>query len=431
MKYAVETTFDWDSFVERHWDAHPVLYKGGCARPFDVSTAFEAAANAGRSLRDVRHSLDEVPTVNVSADGLVSVKSRRWIPRRSDGSFSGYHARVAGHRVSAHYALIVNSLHSYSFPLWSHARAFFSDLWLRVGLPLTGAITTLFHGNYEHTPVGVHKDRFSTFLFALSGKKRMRFWRQKPWSEPVSTILDYQAHLDTSFVVEVEPGDALYWPWTYFHVGESAGGGVATSVNVGIPKDEHSARYDIDEFFIDGDGVTSFADTDRAIAHAFDDIGVPALAKDIFDSAATLSTDLPPCLRQVVSAFRESGQHTEARLRATSARRRSAAGFYPVPKAATCRTGLAPADRIRGDLAHPILLSDAPGGGCFCAANGHSVRTALSTAMLSRRIDALNAGRIVRMRALLDGCTQDEAAEMRRLLEALRRARAVKRLVRN
>ena len=124
---------------------------------------------------------------------------------------------------------------------------FYSGLWDRVGLPLSGAITTLFHGSYEHSPVGVHRDRFATFMFGLKGRKRMRFWDERPWTEPVSSVLDYERHLGTSFTAEVGPGDLLYWPANYYHVGESATGQPATSVNIGVPRADHHASYDLDD----------------------------------------------------------------------------------------------------------------------------------------------------------------------------------------
>ncbi|WP_104820261.1 JmjC domain-containing protein [Kitasatospora sp. MMS16-BH015] len=141
---------------------------------------------------------------------------------------------------------------------------FFAPLWEPTGLPLSGAITRLFHGNDEHTPVGVHKDRFATFMFALEGRKRMRFWRQRPWTEPVTTVLDYQPYLESSFTAEPEPGDLLYWPCAYHHVGESVGGGSATSVNVGVPREAHRAVYDVDDLLL-GRTADAMVDPDAGL----------------------------------------------------------------------------------------------------------------------------------------------------------------------
>ncbi|MGW2035227.1 JmjC domain-containing protein [Streptomyces sp. NPDC001811] len=118
---------------------------------------------------------------------------------------------------------------------------------------LTGAITTLFHGTYEHSPVGFHKDRFATFLFGLRGRKRMRFWPRRPWDEPVSTKTDYARHIAASVPAEVGPGELLYWPADYYHVGGSATAAAATSVNVGIPRDEHHTGYELEDLLADLD----------------------------------------------------------------------------------------------------------------------------------------------------------------------------------
>ncbi len=163
-----------------------------------------------------------------------------------EGTFAG----LAAFSKETRYALVVHAFHAFHAGQWERQRAFFEPLWERTGLPLSGAITTLFHGNYEHTPVGVHKDRFATFLYALEGRKRMRFWRERPWTAPVTTVLDYQPHLAASFTAEPEPGDLLYWPADYYHVGESVDGGAATSVNVGVPREAHRAVYDVDDLLL-------------------------------------------------------------------------------------------------------------------------------------------------------------------------------------
>ncbi len=145
------------------------------------------------------------------------------LPTDEDGSFDAYDARLAARLDGRRHALVVNGFHAFDPALWSRERAFFDPLWRAVGLPLTGAITTLFHGTYEHSPVGVHKDRFATFMFGLRGRKRMRFWPRRPWDEAVSTKTDYARHTAASVYADVGPGELLYWPADYYHVGESAG----------------------------------------------------------------------------------------------------------------------------------------------------------------------------------------------------------------
>lgn len=247
LEYAVADQFDWDEFVELHWDRRPVHYRGVGVAPFDQTSTFRAAVGAAPV--DVRLTLDQV---RQSAP-------QPWLPVASDGSWDGYQRRMAVILPDRRHALMINRFHRFDRAMWNRERDFYSELWKRVGLPLDSAITTLFHGDYEHSPVGVHKDRFATFMFPLRGRKRMRFWADRPWSEPVSTQADYASYLEMSFAVDVEPGDVLYWPSRYYHVGETTG--AATSINVGVAREEHLTAYEIDDIVAvsSADAVTSTA----------------------------------------------------------------------------------------------------------------------------------------------------------------------------
>ena len=82
-----------------------------------------------------------------------------YFPAVGDGSLEGYQERIAGLLPGRKYALVIHLFHTFHYPQWARERAFYAGLWNYVGQPLSGAITTMFHGTYEHSPVGVHKDR--------------------------------------------------------------------------------------------------------------------------------------------------------------------------------------------------------------------------------------------------------------------------------
>ncbi len=245
MTLTVEKTFDWDTFTERFWDRRPVLYKGVDTVPFAEPEVFRAAVLGSRP----PHPLAVPGNLQFLVRRRQQTRPYDYLPEPSDGSFDGYERRMADRLDGQRYALVVHRFHSFSHPLWDRARRFYAGLWERVGQPTHSVGSTMFHGSYEHSPVGVHQDRFATFMFCVRGAKRMRFWAQRPWSDPVHTVLDYQPYLASSFVAEVEPGDLLYWPSRYYHVGESAGDTPATSVNVGVPRREHRPYYEIKDLF--------------------------------------------------------------------------------------------------------------------------------------------------------------------------------------
>lgn len=426
----VAKRFDWDTFVRRYWNKRPVLYKGTSASPFEAEDVFDAAAGATRSYLKQSYSADSRSNLQFTIDRQQQLVLKPWLPYESDGSLEAYEARILGRLGSRKYALIIASLYSSGFRLWAKERAFFSELWRRVGMPLSGAITTLFHGNYEHSPVGVHLDRFTTFLFALKGRKRMRFWPKKPWSAPVSTILDYAPYLKESFVAEVEPGDILYWPSSYYHVGESAGDEVATSVNVGIPRTEHHTVYYADELLRGTIDETALSEQEWRHTRLAK-VDASPLARGVLGRKGPLPPELPRAILEAVSAFRDVSRRREtlSHIQATWLKRLTSGGFEPVPPPAR-RGRLKDEDRIWVDPRFPILFEQERAGQWICSANGHALTGAGNAKAVARLFQTLNSGQEIRVGELLRPL-RSRGESMRAVLERLQGFRALTRLGRS
>ncbi|WP_433181803.1 JmjC domain-containing protein [Actinoallomurus sp. CA-150999] len=397
----IEKSFDWATFAARYWDRRPVLYKAVGSAPFAEKDVFRAA---------VRASPPPAAMAQFTVERSQQPDPGDLLPQGEDGSFDGYDARLTARLDGRRYALIINGFHSFDPALWTRERAFYAGLWEQVGLPLTGAITTLFHGTYEHSPVGVHKDRFATFMFGLRGHKRMRFWTERPWSEPVSTVLDYQPYVPESFAAEVEPGDLLYWPASYYHVGESAGSGPATSVNVGVPREEHHAGYDLQDVLVGVDAALMGGRDGALAARRLPPVDA-ALTAPGPDDTGRLAPDLPPALRHAVPAVPPD------RVGEVSLRRWTACGFEPVPAPAAHRTILDDTV-VRGDVRFPVLWD----GNGRCAVNGHTVRTPFSPDDLRTILSPLSSGDPVRVGDL------PATEEVRRLLVSLESFRGITRV---
>ncbi|MBE4768581.1 MULTISPECIES: JmjC domain-containing protein [Streptomyces] len=420
---AVETEFDWATFAERYWDRSPVLFRALSPAPFEVSEVFRAAVHgspcAGPEERMPPHAQLTVERVQRhTADGL--------LPTAEDGGFDGYDTRLATRLGGLRYALVVNDFHAFDAALWSRERAFYAGLWEAVGLPLTGAITTLFHGTYEHSPVGVHKDRFATFMFGLRGRKRMRFWPRRPWDEAVSTKVDYTGHLPESFSVDVGPGELLYWPADYYHVGESATTSPATSVNVGVPRDEHHAGYEVEALIADLDPtrLTGRGSLDTLLHVPEAEVSAPGPGPD-----GLLSPVLPEAFGGAVRALADFArpERTGPRVTTVSLRHRTAGGFAPAPAAAASRA-LADADRVRTVPDVRVLWAPDGDGGTLCAANGHHIRTSLGPGAMTAVTQALTGPGPLRVADVLSlvpsGTPREEA---RALLERLESFRVLRR----
>ncbi|MFJ8649399.1 JmjC domain-containing protein [Streptomyces sp. NPDC093546] len=419
---AVETTFSWSVFTQRYWDRRPVLFRAVAPVPFKAADAFRAAVRAGAP-----EGLDGrmPPNVQLTVERVQRDAPVALLPAAEDGSFDAYDTRLASRLQGRRYALVVNGFHAFDPALWHRERAFFGGLWEAVGLPLTGAITTLFHGTYEHSPVGVHKDRFATFMFGLRGRKRMRFWPRRPWDDPVSTKVDYARHTAASFAAEVGPGDLLYWPADYYHVGESAGDAPATSVNVGVPRDEHHAGYELEDLLADLDPA-------RLAGRGGVDSLLPApdapLTAPGPGAGGLLAPTLPEALTATARALGAYGDPDRMRRRvaALSLRRWTAGGFEPVPAPAPARP-LADGDLLRADPGSPVLWTPYDDGGTLCAANGHDTRTPLGAHEVLRLIRALSAPRPTRVGQLLAAAGPGARRDGRELLELLESFRALTR----
>lgn len=408
---ATMDALDWDLFVARYWDRAPVLVTVLPTPPFEAQEVFQAAV-AGTRPPAPRFL---PPNVQFCIDRDQQTEPGDWLPELSDGSLTGYQQRMAEQLDGRRYALVVHAFHATCAAQWQRQRAFYASLWSRIGLPLTGAITTLFHGSYEHSPVGVHQDRFATFMYALSGRKRMRFWPARPWSEPVTTVLDYEPYLDSSFTAEVEPGQLLYWPASYYHVGESdLGDEPATSINVGVPRGARSAQYDIESFLYD-------RVPEPFLTEATDPARQPPEPAGLLVPPTRAETDLegrlPSALTRAVDAFDDGREAARIRDRVTvlSLRRWTSDGFLPAPAPAQPRT-LADGDIVRAVA--PILWAES-GQTRLCAANGHVTGTPLPAGQLADLVTRLRRG------APLPVAEVPETG--RHLLEALESFRALVR----
>lgn len=390
---AVMDTLDWDLFLERYWDRQAVLITDVPEPPFEADEIFQAAVAGSRPPSPGVMP----PNVQFSIGRDLQIEPGPWLPKQPDGSLVGYDKRLAEQLDGRRYNLTLHVLHAFHRPQWRRERDFYAALWERIGLPLTGAITTLFHGNYEHSPVGVHLDRFSTFMYALSGRKRMRFWTDRPWSYPVTSMLDYEPYLDSSFTAEVEPGQLLYWPSTYYHVGESdLSEQAATSVNIGVPRSGHRARFDLENLLFDTTPESMMPGSPESAqlvdgARAAADPGGLLMPPD--RAGAELDDRLPPAVEYTVECFGEvaTRERVADRVAVLSLRRWTAGGLEPAPAPAAPRP-LTGADTV--SAVEPILwrAGATEGAATMCAAAGHVTRTALPTDRLADLVAQLRSG---------------------------------------
>jgi hypothetical protein len=177
-------------------------------------------------------------------DSLVQADVRDWLPNHADRTLTGYSARVSERLGGRDLGLVVNHYQVHDAPVWSRTRSFLAGLYAQVGVPSGRADIDVFVGTYRKTPFGLHRDAASNFCFVVDGHKRMRLWAADVFAArpEANNTTHYQTDLESSLVIDAEPGDVIYWPSSYWHCAESDGG-LTVCLNVGLFVDADPARF--------------------------------------------------------------------------------------------------------------------------------------------------------------------------------------------
>lgn len=378
---AIEDDLDWDRFAERYWDRAPVLFRRIGQPPFQADECLAAAVTA--CAPDTEDAIPDL--ARLTSDGRRLLKARGRVPLSTDAGFDSYAKRITEALNGDRHALVISGFHPHDPALWNRERAYFRPLWERVGLPMTTAITTLFHGNYEHSPVGVHKDRFGTFMYVLSGRKRMRMWPGRPWDHDASTIVDYERYLDTSIAAEAEAGQLMYWPASFYHVGETVGTEPATSVNVGVPREGRRVEFEISDLLADVPASV------RNMPEDYLNTRMPPIDADPFTDPGDTVTAMPAPLRQGMDraiALLHDAWEGPRRL-AVTLNRYTAGGFRPVPEPAP-RPQLDDTTRLRRLPDAEFLWATTDTGAALCSGNGHTAKTITTVEAIAAVTGLLN-----------------------------------------
>lgn len=402
----------WSHFVEHHWDKRPLLLK----RPLDVPLVSGAEAFLGlvEASDRFRAGARKLPLQFYEERGFLLTGPRldKYLPEASDATVTGYAERVTRMLGGQRFAFVLNgNVFAHEAAAWRRARRFLRGLFREI--PMQSSYCAVFFGNYEGTPFGVHKDDKSNFQFVIEGKKRMHLWPEEVVrSEPgLQDAFDYRRFLDRAITLEGGPGDVLFWPASYWHIGESVEG-LSLSVTVGLRP------------FAAGS-----ADVWQHIARKIEArLGeLPAVeGEDPTTAVIALAEDV----------LRQAGGDPDlaTALKIASLERRSNHGSVDAPPLRPARP-LTDDDLVRGSPEDPILwLPAEEEGHAICSANGHSFVIPAAPGVLCL-LSRLNAGEVMSVRGWADahaGTTQVEGIDfevtregVRALLEKLYRLRAI------
>jgi hypothetical protein len=372
----------WASFARRYWEREPFLFRGALPQlPASPDSILAVMAEMGEHARaGTIESLIQC----FREDGfmLSGPAAGRHLPAPQDRSAGAYADRLT--RRLGRFALLLNDVLAYDAGLWLRIRQFLRGLQREV--PGLFCRSGLFFGNYESTPFGIHRDDVGALMIVLEGRKRIHAWpgayfeeRPEGWNS-----LDYHRYLPDAVTLEGGPGDVLYWPSGYWHVGASDGD-LTISLNLGVQQEDPKAEA----------AEELLARLEEAVATECDS----PLAR----------------LRAEMERLERSGDWEEA-LRRRRLERESAGGFETVPPPLPL-AALADETVINGSLDFPVLWMPAPNREIRCAAHGHSF-TIPADPRIIRLLERLNDGAPARVAELIRDYSGETRADGIRFVAA-------------
>jgi hypothetical protein len=401
----------WSGFHRRFWGRRGTVLSNPAGMPLvSADHVFARLVAASEHWGGADRSF--VPEFFVEhAQALTDID--RFLPTKADGSVAGWSARVTTLLQGRTFGFVVDDYHVHDELVWRRVREFVRGLYDVTGLPGEEAKMTLFLGNYARTPFGLHRGRSDNFMFAVDGIKRIRAWpdeffRGKP---DMTNRLDYDRYNDASVLLEARPGDVIYWPASYWHIGEDAGG---PSIAISLA------------LFMDPQPGADLAQTlEQEIATR--SVGAHRRRVRV---GARIESDVRRDLRTLQQIAR--GPSLARALAADRLNRVTGAGFVRVPLPAPAR---APEDGdiVRGEADFPMRWVTV-GDEIVCSANGHAFALPDDPRMpgLLRRLSSTDPLRVGDLIARYSGTVTRGAVEftasrreVRALLERLLALRAI------
>lgn len=359
-------------FVADHWEQRPVVLRDPGFGLCDHQQVFSALQNARAMAR--AGAIRDPRDVSFHEGDAVVVDPAPFLPLDVETSLAEYLARLST-TVAKEFTLLVNNFQQFSLPLARAMRQFMRNLFQQLGRMPAGVVTShLMVSRYGVSPFAVHKDPNSVFTFLVSGRKTLRVWpfealaerTQQPFAEHRQLRLydfDYRPFSASGIPLDGEPGNILYWPSSFWHVGEADAEQVHVSLH--LTCDLHAEpRGEVVDL------LQQYAESTRSATDWQDSYDLPSRV----DSGPLQ----PPAqiTRALVSLKQALETTIDVQLKAMWLGRMSAQGFATMPRPLAHRVVDVRTAQLSVDGDFPVFW-DVADGYVTLAAHGQVVRFAV------------------------------------------------------
>jgi hypothetical protein len=224
----------WQSFADNSWNQKPTVLRD---REFitghEIFDRFKGACERFRS-----GEIDEHAKMYINGKRLAGQDLAAALPRPEEATPEAFQQRLRQGHDAESFLVYGYDIQQYWPELTERVESFVGDLFEHVQRPGGPAAVEIFMGRYSSTDGGIHKERCATFHGVLAGRKTIRVWLEETWDAQREDVLlkhDETTGHDEVFLTKLppdsrpdrstdlvgQPGDILYWPAGWWHIGIS------------------------------------------------------------------------------------------------------------------------------------------------------------------------------------------------------------------
>lgn len=407
--------FNWGGLMEESWGRKPALFKNAFGGPiwelqifFDMLLELREALLRGKSANVIFFDQGNYATFGGITSPRLRSPLEELLPTPEELELKTYLNRLTSDPRYAEFGIFIESAHEF-VSIWRPITEILDKIYRYIDLPRVPLNTDVWIGNYKHTPIGAHKDPLDNMMFMVEGKRRIRLWDDPLWRELVDVehdrqpFRDYEALTGQSITFELEAGDLLYWPASYWHVGEGMGD-YSVSINIDFmsPVNDYRihplARKTLDALL---DKAADYLgdvppDSSPSLTRARQAVSLTA--------AQNIPAEIPKSIEAIKRVLTDENE-LDLVLQAQWLERCSAYGFSTAPSMLP-RSKLSAEQLLAADTNFPILWASV-GERLIVACCGQS-KVCPWTGSLLNALELLGDGQPVLVRSIIDACQVSE-----------------------